>query len=301
MVDELVVPEKQTTVRGKALEYIGLIEKWQRTSGSNKPLPPRASNPNLNNWVQRCRSDFRRGTLSVGVRNALHKLGVLPATAGRTPHATFDLDAPGLFHATHTGMPAAMESTYVAGPLLPRHRHEDACANQILALLGPILAFHRHTSRLPTIFSDESGERCLASTLIMIENGVGPDWFFQANRPHLGDEIEAMLKPSTPSGIEKRAAQWRWWSSATLMILRSPKLSPQWRANIWRTSPEALAKLIEVDLAAAKAGRRGWDRGPWGVDRPCILVAISNATKHSSAVHATAGYDSPGALVAGAC
>lgn len=65
---------KPITVVGE--RHIASIRAWQQANGGFRRLPPRAADVQLSNWVQFCRTQYRRGALDPDTSTALLELGI---------------------------------------------------------------------------------------------------------------------------------------------------------------------------------------------------------------------------------
>jgi len=140
-----------------------------------------------------------------------------------------------------------------------------------------ISGFISSQERLPDILADDAKERRLASWLIAIEHNLVK---VDAQAEGSGPEVTALRRVRAAledSKQKQRDAQWRWWSSVAMDLLRSKGVSGEWNERIHKEPPEHHATRMELDLEAAREGKPGWSGGPWGVDRTCVAMAIDRA------------------------
>lgn len=69
-------PPRRSCMTPTGQRHLDTIRTWQQANGGFRRLPPRGYNQTLTNWVNQCRTDYRKGTLSPDTATALRDLGI---------------------------------------------------------------------------------------------------------------------------------------------------------------------------------------------------------------------------------
>ena len=314
--------EKDTSQsRGSAASYIEMIKEWQVANGGFRRSPPKAFHKRLNNWVQRCRFDYRNGALSKPVGDALRGLGIvsddLPngghATQGEYERAGWAI---GLIKEagaeTDLGRLADVLATtpklekwfdemrklawnspksLLLGDL--REMMPVVFAAEIESSMGEVKTFRsnvdkeaepieeacrcmKRKGKLPDILSTDSRERRLGSWVIRLEHGLLGT---PIDETKLDDEKRECLRlireGISTADRNQREAQWRWWSSVAMEVMRSKAAGPDWEMHIHKREPAEHAKALGLQMSAVNKAKQGWAGGAWGVDKACVQLSIA--------------------------
>ncbi len=138
--------------------------------------------------------------------------------------------------------------------------------------------FAKRRGRLPDLTSPEVIERKMASWLIRIETGFeAVAWNQLAEKDGNATAVESLLDLLRNADPKQRDAQWRWWSSVAMECMRNPKPGSRWQDRIYMLEPEYHCEQLELNLSNVRAGKPGWQGGPWGVDPMCIGISAGKS------------------------